>query len=166
MQGALFPFRSGLASGVTRVAFAPDGALFAGMTDRGWTALARPQRKGKTAPCTCPPTRSRKTRFTSAPYWSPTKTCPANGPKAPPVSSQAKPAGERPVLSYGNQTAGSSNDGSATSGISTPSGGALGAAKVHSGRAHEKRPCGCPWNEPGRRSESLLAPHHSPWLSV
>jgi glucose/arabinose dehydrogenase len=39
VQGAVFPFRSGLASGVTRVAFAPDGALFAGMTDRGWTAL-------------------------------------------------------------------------------------------------------------------------------
>ena len=43
VQGAVFPFRSGLASGVTRVAFAPDGSLYAGMTDRGWTALgARP----------------------------------------------------------------------------------------------------------------------------
>ena len=39
VQGAVFPFRSGLASGVTRVAFGPDGVLLAGMTDRGWTAL-------------------------------------------------------------------------------------------------------------------------------
>jgi glucose/arabinose dehydrogenase len=40
-QGACFPFRSGLLSGVTRVAFAPDGSLFVGSTDRGWPALGR-----------------------------------------------------------------------------------------------------------------------------
>jgi len=40
-QGACFPFRSGCASGVTRVAFAPDGSLFVGSTDRGWPALGR-----------------------------------------------------------------------------------------------------------------------------
>jgi hypothetical protein len=40
-QGACFPFRSGMLSGVTRVAFAPDGSLFVGSTDRGWPALGR-----------------------------------------------------------------------------------------------------------------------------
>jgi hypothetical protein len=35
-QGACFPFRSGLDCGVNRLAFAPDGSLFAGMTNRGW----------------------------------------------------------------------------------------------------------------------------------
>jgi hypothetical protein len=35
-QGACFPFRSGLDSGVNRLAFAPDGSLFAGLTNRGW----------------------------------------------------------------------------------------------------------------------------------
>ena len=39
VQGAVIPFRRGLASGVTRVRFAPDGSLLVGMTDRGWTAL-------------------------------------------------------------------------------------------------------------------------------
>jgi glucose/arabinose dehydrogenase len=39
VQGAVFPFRKGFASGVTRVRFAPDGSLLVGMTDRGWTAL-------------------------------------------------------------------------------------------------------------------------------
>jgi antitoxin component YwqK of YwqJK toxin-antitoxin module len=39
VQGAVFPFLKGLASGVTRVKFAPDGSLLVGMTDRGWTAL-------------------------------------------------------------------------------------------------------------------------------
>jgi glucose/arabinose dehydrogenase len=35
-QGACFPFRAGLPSGVIRVAFGPDGSLLAGMSDRGW----------------------------------------------------------------------------------------------------------------------------------
>jgi len=35
-QGACFPFRSGFQSGVNRIAFAPDGSLFAGQTNRGW----------------------------------------------------------------------------------------------------------------------------------
>jgi type 1 glutamine amidotransferase len=35
-QGACFPFVEGLDSGVNRVAFAPDGSLFVGQTDRGW----------------------------------------------------------------------------------------------------------------------------------
>ncbi|MEZ6016962.1 MAG: hypothetical protein R3F49_17725 [Planctomycetota bacterium] len=35
-QGACFPFRSGLPSGVIRVMFGPDGSLIAGMSDRGW----------------------------------------------------------------------------------------------------------------------------------
>jgi len=38
-QGACFPFRSGLQCGVNRVAFAPDGSLFAGQTNRGWGSL-------------------------------------------------------------------------------------------------------------------------------
>ena len=35
-QGAAFNFRRGLDSGVIRLAFADDGSLFAGMSDRGW----------------------------------------------------------------------------------------------------------------------------------
>jgi hypothetical protein len=38
-QGAIFPFRSGFASGITRMAFAPDGSLYVGGTDRGWGAI-------------------------------------------------------------------------------------------------------------------------------
>jgi hypothetical protein len=38
-QGACFPFRSGLQCGVNRLAFAPDGSLFAGQTGRGWGSL-------------------------------------------------------------------------------------------------------------------------------
>ncbi len=36
LQGACFPFLEGLDSGVNRVAFAPDGSMFVGQTDRGW----------------------------------------------------------------------------------------------------------------------------------
>jgi hypothetical protein len=35
-QGACYPFRMGLASGVTRVAWGADGSLLVGMTNRGW----------------------------------------------------------------------------------------------------------------------------------
>lgn len=35
-QGAAFGFRSGFRSGVLRLAWAPDGSLFAGETNRGW----------------------------------------------------------------------------------------------------------------------------------
>jgi len=38
-QGACFPFRSGFDCGVNRLAFAPDGSLFAGMTSRGWGSV-------------------------------------------------------------------------------------------------------------------------------
>jgi hypothetical protein len=38
-QGACFPFRAGLQCGVNRLAFAPDGSLFAGQTNRGWGSL-------------------------------------------------------------------------------------------------------------------------------
>ncbi|MBX9622628.1 MAG: SMP-30/gluconolactonase/LRE family protein [Gemmataceae bacterium] len=38
-QGACFPFRSGLQCGVNRLAFAPDGSLFAGQTARGWGSI-------------------------------------------------------------------------------------------------------------------------------
>ena len=38
-QGACFPFRSGLQCGVNRLAFASDGSLFAGQTNRGWGSL-------------------------------------------------------------------------------------------------------------------------------
>jgi hypothetical protein len=38
-QGACFPFRHALQCGVNRLAFAPDGSLFAGQTDRGWGSL-------------------------------------------------------------------------------------------------------------------------------
>jgi hypothetical protein len=37
-QGACFPFREGLQCGVIRVAFAPDGSLIVGQTNRGWAS--------------------------------------------------------------------------------------------------------------------------------
>lgn len=38
-QGACFPFRSGLQCGVNRLAFAPDGSLLIGQTNRGWGSI-------------------------------------------------------------------------------------------------------------------------------
>ena len=38
-QGACFPFRSGGQCGINRLAFAPDGSLFLGQTNRGWGSL-------------------------------------------------------------------------------------------------------------------------------
>jgi len=38
-QGAVFPFRAGFASAVLRLAQAPDGSLYAGLTNRGWSSL-------------------------------------------------------------------------------------------------------------------------------
>ncbi len=38
-QGACFPFMSGFPSAVVRLCFAPDGSLFVGMTNRGWSSL-------------------------------------------------------------------------------------------------------------------------------
>ncbi len=38
-QGACFPFIEGLDSGVNRMAFAPDGSMFVGQTDRGWGSM-------------------------------------------------------------------------------------------------------------------------------
>jgi glucose/arabinose dehydrogenase len=38
-QGAAFPFVAGLAAGVVRVLFGPDGNLYAGLTNRGWSSL-------------------------------------------------------------------------------------------------------------------------------
>ncbi|MFT4539192.1 MAG: hypothetical protein ACI841_005464 [Planctomycetota bacterium] len=40
-QGACFPFLTGFDSGVNRMAFAPDGSMFVGMTDRGWGSVGR-----------------------------------------------------------------------------------------------------------------------------
>lgn len=40
-QGACFPFVEKLQSGVNRVAFAPDGSMFVGQTDRGWGSVGR-----------------------------------------------------------------------------------------------------------------------------
>ncbi len=40
-QGACFPFLEGLDCGVNRLAFAPDGSLFVGQTDRGWGSIGR-----------------------------------------------------------------------------------------------------------------------------
>lgn len=37
-QGASFMFRSGFSSGVLRLAWAPDGSLFTGQTNRGWSS--------------------------------------------------------------------------------------------------------------------------------
>ena len=38
-QGAVFPFRSGFASGLLRLEWGRDGSLFVGQTSRGWAAL-------------------------------------------------------------------------------------------------------------------------------
>lgn len=38
-QGACFPFLGGFPAAVVRLAFAPDGSLFVGMTNRGWSSL-------------------------------------------------------------------------------------------------------------------------------
>ncbi len=38
-QGAVFPFRRGFQSGNNRMAFAADGSLWVGQTDRGWGAV-------------------------------------------------------------------------------------------------------------------------------
>lgn len=38
-QGACFPFRSGFASAVLRLAQSPDGSVYAGLTNRGWSSL-------------------------------------------------------------------------------------------------------------------------------
>jgi len=38
-QGACFPFVGGIASGIVRLTFAPDGSLMVGMTSRGWSSL-------------------------------------------------------------------------------------------------------------------------------
>lgn len=38
-QGACFPFRSGMASAVLRLAQGIDGSMFAGLTNRGWSSL-------------------------------------------------------------------------------------------------------------------------------
>jgi hypothetical protein len=40
-QGACWRVLGGLDSGVNRVAFAPDGSLFVGQTDRGWGSIGR-----------------------------------------------------------------------------------------------------------------------------
>ncbi|MBX9681519.1 MAG: hypothetical protein K2X38_22420 [Gemmataceae bacterium] len=37
-QGALFPFREGMTCGIVPARFAPDGSLFAGGTNRGWSS--------------------------------------------------------------------------------------------------------------------------------
>ena len=39
MQGACFPFRSGLQCGVNRIVFGPDGAMYVGQTARGWGSV-------------------------------------------------------------------------------------------------------------------------------
>lgn len=38
-QGACFPFLDGLACAALRLKFAPDGSLFVGLTNRGWSSL-------------------------------------------------------------------------------------------------------------------------------
>lgn len=38
-QGACFPFLSGFPAAVVRLSFSPDGTLFVGMTNRGWSSL-------------------------------------------------------------------------------------------------------------------------------
>ena len=40
-QGACYPFRMGLLSGVTRVCWGADGSLLVGMTNRGWGSRGR-----------------------------------------------------------------------------------------------------------------------------
>ena len=55
-QGACFPFLDGFPAAVVRLAFAPDGSLFVGMTNRGWSSLGARSyglqrvRKSKSAP--------------------------------------------------------------------------------------------------------------------
>ncbi|MBI3877750.1 MAG: hypothetical protein HY300_17625 [Verrucomicrobia bacterium] len=43
-QGACFPFRSGFQAGNNRLAFAPDGSLYVGQTDRGWGSIGGHER--------------------------------------------------------------------------------------------------------------------------
>lgn len=38
-QGAVFPFRSGMASAVLRLGQGPDGSVLAGLSNRGWSSL-------------------------------------------------------------------------------------------------------------------------------
>jgi len=38
-QGACFPFLDGFPAAVVRLSFGPDGSLFVGMTNRGWSSL-------------------------------------------------------------------------------------------------------------------------------
>jgi hypothetical protein len=38
-QGAVFPFRAGFASGITRSVFDREGNLYVGMSDRGWGSV-------------------------------------------------------------------------------------------------------------------------------
>jgi hypothetical protein len=38
-QGACFPFLQGFPAAVVRLSFAPDGSLFVGMTNRGWSSI-------------------------------------------------------------------------------------------------------------------------------
>lgn len=38
-QGACFPFRSGFSCGIVRLAWAPDGSMLVGMTNRGWGSV-------------------------------------------------------------------------------------------------------------------------------
>lgn len=40
-QGALFPFREGLSSGVLRMRWGRDGSMFVGMTNRGWASTGK-----------------------------------------------------------------------------------------------------------------------------
>jgi len=40
-QGAAFPFREGFSSGVLRMVWGTDGALFVGMTNRGWASTGK-----------------------------------------------------------------------------------------------------------------------------
>lgn len=40
-QGACYPFRRGLKSGITRVAWSGDGGLWCGLTNRGWGSLGQ-----------------------------------------------------------------------------------------------------------------------------
>lgn len=40
-QGACFPFREGLQSGILRMVWGQDGSMFAGMTSRGWASTGK-----------------------------------------------------------------------------------------------------------------------------
>ncbi|SDL48913.1 Glucose/arabinose dehydrogenase, beta-propeller fold [Catalinimonas alkaloidigena] len=40
-QGVVFPFREGFASGILRLVWGHDGALYAGQTSRGWAAVGK-----------------------------------------------------------------------------------------------------------------------------